>query len=443
MSEKYRPKLHFSPARGWMNDPNGMLHVDGTYHLFFQHDPDSTKHGPMHWGHASSTDLVNWQEHPIALYPDAEGTCFSGSAVETDAGELKLFYTAHQRDADGQDFQRQMLVHANRALDTFEREPSNPIVDNPGLVCFRDPKVVWDERSGRWIMVITHGQTIGFYASSDLVAWDHLSEFGEGQGKHGPGPWECPDLIRLVAPDGQAHWVLIVSIGADAMGPGTGVQYFIGYFDGQRFINANAPDCVLWLDSGRDNYATQTFFSRSGGAPIAMSWSGNGIYAQHTPTEAFRGVMTLPRALSLVETADGLRVAAHLPDSVAARFGEGLVDGVGRIVMRFDLPVGETEALTLFGEDEPQYIIRRTTEDLGTIRTIRGERPGMRKYEHDYEIPVPWSAGGLDVTLYIDRGFVEMAAASGQVWVTNLFYPDDPTIAPERSQYVAAETEKA
>ena len=144
-----------------MNDPNGMIRVDGVYHLFFQHDPDSTVQGPMHWGHAKSTDLVNWEELPVALYPTALGTCFSGSAIETADGALKLFYTAHQRP-DGRDFQTQCLVHADRALTTFTSEPANPVVKNPGLECFRDPKVIWHATTARWIMAVTLGQSIGF-----------------------------------------------------------------------------------------------------------------------------------------------------------------------------------------------------------------------------------------------------------------------------------------
>lgn len=125
-----------------MNDPNGLIKVDGAYHLFFQHDPNSITHGPMHWGHARSTDLVSWEELPVALYPTELGTCFSGSAVETADGQLKLFYTAHRR-IDDEDYQVQCLVHADRALSTYRHDERNPVLDNPGLPCFRDPKVIW------------------------------------------------------------------------------------------------------------------------------------------------------------------------------------------------------------------------------------------------------------------------------------------------------------
>lgn len=116
LPEPYRPRLHFSPRAGWINDPNGLIKIDGVWHIFFQHEPHATVHGPMHWGHASSPDLVRWTEHPVALFPDALGTCFSGSAVATPGGEVKLFYTAHRSAADGSDFQVQCIVHADRGL---------------------------------------------------------------------------------------------------------------------------------------------------------------------------------------------------------------------------------------------------------------------------------------------------------------------------------------
>ena len=162
-----------------MNDPNGLIKVDGVYHLFFQHDPGSINHGPMHWGHACSTDLVTWRELPVALYPNELGTCFSGTAVEGADGEIKLFYTAHRR-IDDQDYQVQCLVHADQSLTTFRFDAANPVLDNPGLVCFRDPKVLWHEASKRWVMAVTHGQSVGFYSSQEPIGWHFESSFGEG-----------------------------------------------------------------------------------------------------------------------------------------------------------------------------------------------------------------------------------------------------------------------
>lgn len=428
MTEKFRPNLHFSPRAGWMNDPNGMIRVDGVWHLFFQHDPDSTVHGPMHWGHAASTDLVHWEEQPIALYPNDLGTCFSGSAIETEEGAVKLLYTAHSRTSTGQDYQVQCLVHADRTLSKYENHAANPVVPNPGLTAFRDPKVIWHEASCKWIMLVTEGQSIGFYGSDDLERWTHLSSFGETHGRHSPGPWECPDMVPLTAPNGETVWVLIVGLNPGGYAPGSGTQYFIGKFDGTTFTNANPPETELWLDYGRDYYAAQTFFERGGtAAPVAIAWASNWLYAKQTQTAAFRGVMSLPRELRLQDTPDGLRLAARLPLSAEAGFANAALPGTSRTDVIADLAVGEEMAIVLFDEDQPHFIVRRDSKERGSIRTIRQPIAGMDHFGHDYTVDLPWPTNDvLDLTLFIDRGLVELSAAQGLVWITNLFYPASP-----------------
>jgi fructan beta-fructosidase len=427
VSEKFRPQFHFAPRAGWMNDPNGMIRVDGAYHLFFQHDPDSTLHGPMHWGHARSTDLVNWEELPVALYPTELGTCFSGSAIETSSGELKLFYTAHQR-LDDLDIQTQCLVHADRALATFTPEPANPVIDNPGIECFRDPKVIWHAATARWILAVTLGQSIGFYSSTDLIDWTFESAFGETDGRHSEGPWECPDLVAMRAPDGSEHWVLIVGIGTGAYGPGSGNQYFIGQFDGHRFVNANAPETELWLDYGRDFYAAQTFFDRPGAAPINMAWASNWLYARTTQTQAFRGVMSLPREMHLAATQDGLRVTQRIPEGVKRAFAAQTgPTGTYRQDIAIDLAVGQQAAIALFGEREPHFVVHRTSGVTAVVRTIRGDVAGMPDFAHDYAVDLAYPAEGtLALELYVDRGLVELGTGDGLVWITNLFFPEHP-----------------
>lgn len=432
MTEKFRPNLHFSPRIGWMNDPNGMIRVDGVWHLFFQHDPGSTRHGPMHWGHASSMDLVHWAEQPIALYPDAMGTCFSGSAIETANGDIKLFYTAHSRDAAGEDYQVQCLVHADRALAHFVPDPANPVVPNPGLTAFRDPKVIWHAPSQTWIMLVTEGQSIGFYGSTDLTGWQYLSSFGEHDGRHSDGPWECPDLVPLPAPSGGTVWVLIVGLNPGGYAAGSGTQYFVGQFDGTAFINANPPQTELWLDYGRDYYAAQTFFEGGGTTgPTAIAWASNWLYAGQTPTQAFRGVMSLPRELSVIETAAGLRVAARVPPSARLAFDEARRPGTLCFDLAADLREGDACDIVLFGESRPHFTLSRTGLRTGTIRTLRQDLPGLDQFGHDYEADLTWPAGGpLELSIFIDRGLVELGTADGLVWITNLFYPADPDTEP-------------
>jgi len=412
-----------------MNDPNGLIKIDGTYHLFFQHDPNSADHGPMHWGHATSTDLVTWMEHPVALHPNELGTCFSGSAIETADGDVKLFYTAHSVTSEGSDHQVQCLVHADRSLSHFALDEHNPIVRNPGLLAFRDPKVIWHPETERWIMLVTEGQSIGFYGSSDLVRWAHLSSFGEGHGRHSAGPWECPDMVPMAAPDGRTVWVLIVGLNPGGYAPGSGTQYFVGHFDGSRFINANPPQTELWLDYGRDYYAAQTFFDRDAGhgfAPVVMAWANNWLYAKQAPTKAFRGVMSLPRQLFVVETAQGLRVGMRHPDTV----GDFLKTQAGSNLLEYEanLAVGEELAIELFGESQPQFVVRREAADRGRIRSLRCEMAGLNGFEHDYSVEVDWPANEpLRLNAVVDRGLVELSTDDGLIWITNVFYPSNPS----------------
>lgn len=424
--EPYRPRLHFSPLHGWMNDPNGLIKVDGAYHLFFQHDPDSITHGPMHWGHARSTDLVSWEELPVALYPTELGTCFSGSAVETADGELKLIYTAHRR-IDDEDYQVQCLVHANRSLSTYRHDEKNPVLDNPGLPCFRDPKVIWHAPSQRWIMVVTHGQSIGFYSSPDLSEWTHESDFGVGHGRHSDGPWECPDLFPMTGPDGAEHWILLVGVGSGGFAAGSGTQYFVGQFNGRAFINGNRPGTTLWLDYGRDFYAAQTFFDREGADPIVLGWASNWQYARSTPTEAFRSVMSLPRTLSLVEARQGLRLTQSLPAAVSAALNASTEPGVYRRKMELPLAIGQSMDIALFAEHEPQFRITRTATDEATILVIRSQTPAMPAFGHNYGVPASFpKAGPLLLDIHVDRGVVELATGDGLIWITQLFYPHRP-----------------
>lgn len=428
MSEKYRPRLHFAPRVGWMNDPNGLVVVDGTYHLFFQHDPDSIRFGSMHWGHASSSDLVNWVESPVALHPNDLGACYSGSAIETEEGDIKLFYTSHRKTEDGRDFQTQCLVHADRGMTTFTAQFGNPVLDNPGLHVFRDPKVVWHAASGRWIMALTHGQAIAFYSSTDMIGWTFESEFGAQEGRHGAGVWECPDLLSMTGPDGQQYWVLLVSLSSDAYGPGSGTQYFIGQFDGHHFTNANPPQTELWFDYGRDFYAAQTFFDRTAENPISIAWVSNWTYAEQTPTESFRGLMSLPRELRLVETTSGLRLSQQIPARVQAAFAEqSPTSGTFHRSVVLQLTDGEVATIALFGESLPQFRLQRHGNETVRLETVRTAHPRIAGFSHSYtmEFVVP-PAEPIVIDLYVDRGLVEIGVDKGRMWLTNLFFPENP-----------------
>ncbi|OWV87630.1 hypothetical protein ATY78_03785 [Rhizobium sp. R635] len=413
-----------------------MICVDGVYHAFYQHDPNSIRHGPMHWGHASSRDLVNWIQHEVALFPDENGTCFSGCAVETEEGQIKLIYTSHRFDEAGRDFQQQSLVHADRSLSKFEKEPSNPVIKNSGLGCFRDPKVFWHGESGRWIMALAHGETvgqsIGFHSSVDLNNWTFESEFGNEDGRHGSGPWECPDLLPMVAPDGSKHWILVAGIGDEAYAPGSGTMYFIGQFDGKTFTNSNPRETELWLDYGRDYYAAQSFFGAHKDAPLSLAWSNNWKYSQQTPMEEFSGLMSLPRHLRLVETPDGLRLGSFVPDAVSGAFptidlssGQAQpASGTYHLEKTVSLAPGSQVALSLFSADRPQFTFLRDENGRTRIRQVRDAYGDMNEFAHDYDIEAG-DLGTFTLEVFVDNGLVELNLDK-IIWTTNVYYPDTP-----------------
>ena len=256
-TEPHRPQFHFSPEANWMNDPNGMVYHDGEYHLFYQYYPDSTVWGPMHWGHAVSADLVHWQHLPIALYPDSLGWIFSGSAVddknntsglgENGKGPLIAIFSYHNSPLEktGNDkFQYQGIAYSNDRGRSWTKYPGNPVVENPGIRDFRDPKVIWHEESQQWVMAVSALDHLRFYGSSNLIAWEFLSEFGKDQGSH-DGVWECPDLFPLKDEQGNIHWVLIENMNPGNPNGGSGTQYFIGDFDGTQFRVDPAFDQLL------------------------------------------------------------------------------------------------------------------------------------------------------------------------------------------------------
>jgi beta-fructofuranosidase/levanase/fructan beta-fructosidase len=256
--EPYRPQFHFSPDSMWMNDPNGMVYYEGEYHLFYQYHPHSNVWGPMHWGHAVSEDLVHWEHLPIALYPDDSlGTIFSGSAVvdwNNTSGlgtqgdpPLVAIFTLHdaQGEADNRnDFQTQGIAYSHDKGRTWTHYEGNPVIPNPGIRDFRDPKVFWHEESEAWVMVLAARDQIMIYRSPNLIDWTLASTFGEHIGNHG-GVWECPDLFELTAEDGTSRWMMIVSIGSGGPNMGSATQYFLGDFDGKTF--EVAPDFMKAL----------------------------------------------------------------------------------------------------------------------------------------------------------------------------------------------------
>lgn len=244
---RHRPAYHFSPAKNWLNDPNGLVLRKGVYHLFFQYNPLGNVWGNMSWGHATSTDLVHWDEQPVAIPFDANEVVYSGSVVVDKANSsglgtkknppLVAMYTSAYTAASGREgIQAQSLAYSTDDGQTWTKYAGNPVIDISSRE-FRDPKVFWYEPAKEWRMVavIANEHKVLIWRSADLKQWTRLSEFGPRNAIG--GIWECPDLFPL-AVDGDpdnVKWVMLVSLDPGAIAGGSGTPYFVGDFDGTTF----------------------------------------------------------------------------------------------------------------------------------------------------------------------------------------------------------------
>lgn len=456
--EEYRPAIHFTPEQAWMNDPNGLVFFEGEYHLFYQYHPGSTVWGPMHWGHAVSEDLVHWRHLPVALQPDRLGTIFSGSAV-VDSGDssgyfggkpgLVAIYTQH-----GEGGQKQSVAFSTDRGRTWTKYEGNPVIANPGLEDFRDPKVIFHASSERWVMTLACGDRVRFYSSPDLKTWSFESEFGASCGAHG-GVWECPDLFELPVAGREAFrvWVLKVDLGDGAPAGGSGGQYFTGKFDGRCFLNDNPPETTLWLEFGADFYAAQSWSDLPAGDPrrIWIAWMSNWRYANAVPTKTFRSAMTIPREVSLVEVPraglrlvqrpvrelDRLRRTSRRRDRVSTTEAGGPVDllaGLGSDGERrtFELlcvfvPSREKGASGLVirtgeaGETRIGYDAAKGTVFFD--RTRSGEDSFSAEFALRHETQYALTDGRLSLRLFIDRSSIELFADDGKLVFTELVFP--------------------
>ncbi len=301
----YRPAYHFTPPSNWMNDPNGLVYYKGEYHLFYQYNPGATVWGPMNWGHAVSTDLFNWQDLPIALTPDNLGTIFSGSAV-VDSTNTSGFKNGSESPlvsvfTENGTQQTQSIAYSNDKGRSWIKYVNNPVLVNPGIPNFRDPKVIWFPDQNKWIMVVTIGTSINFYSSVDLKNWNYESNFSLGILLQG-GVCECPDLFQLtVEGTNTKKWVLMTSVNADGPNGGTATEYFVGNFDGKTFTSNATTNS--WVDYGTDNYAGNTYndIPSTDGRRIFIAWMNNWNYAGVIPATTWRCSMTVPRVITLIQ----------------------------------------------------------------------------------------------------------------------------------------------
>ncbi|MEO8111434.1 MAG: glycoside hydrolase family 32 protein [Ginsengibacter sp.] len=452
-NEPYRPQVHFSPKTGWMNDPNGMVYFKGKYHLFYQYYPDSTVWGPMHWGHATSTDVVHWEQQPTALYPDSLGYIFSGSAVvdvNNTSGfgkdgkvPLVAIFTHHDpvgEKSGSNTFQNQSIAFSLDEGKTWTKYSGNPVLKNPGITDFRDPKVMWYEPGKKWMMTLATKDRITFFSSADLKNWKRESEFGNDLGAHG-GVWECPDLFTLNH-NGKKIWVLVVNINPGGPNKGSATQYFLGDFDGNKFI-PNSTE-TKWLDYGPDEYAGITW-SNTGDRKIFLGWMSNWLYANQVPTVKWRSAMTIPRELKIKE-ADGKMYVASEPVAELSKIQNDHVikenykvdhssdlhdlTNQFKVPCRINLQVKTIEDFTisLSNASGEKLLIGydKKTNQYFIDRTMAGKADFNKEFAAKHFAPRFSKSVSMDLSLVIDESSVELFADDGLSVMTEIFFPGKP-----------------
>lgn len=426
--EMYRPQIHFTPAKNWMNDPNGMVYVDGTYHLFYQYNPQGNGWGNMSWGHATSTDLFHWKEQAVALTRDELGDIFSGSAViDKDntagfgAGAMVAFYTSAS-DAG----QQQSMAYSTDGGKTFTRYVANPVIKNNDDRQ-RDPKVFWHADSKQWIMSLAKGWSKGieFFGSTDMKTWSKLSTFIVELPGRPNLQWECPDLLQF-----GDKWVLLVSVNPGGPILGSGMMYFVGDFDGKEF-KADALDYPLWLDYGMDNYAGVTW-SNTADRKIMIGWMNNWSYAGDVPCSPWRSAMTLPRELKL--TAFNGKPLLCCPvvneiDKIAGTWQNvgTTIDAKDAYQLRLTLQLDKNSTITLSNSQDEKYVID-INANARTLTAHRTAATGKTSFNGSFSIPsmqAPLNIEGETVTIdmFVDQSSVEILTKDGTMSMTNLVFP--------------------
>lgn len=461
-TERYRPQFHFTPRINWMNDPNGLVYYEGQYHLFYQYNPFGNRWGYMSWGHAVSDDMVHWEHRPVAIPygKEEEEGIFSGGALvdhnntsglgDGDRAPIIATYTSHYTREDGSTWQAQSLAYSNDGGVTFTKYEGNPVLefDDPD---FRDPNVMWDEQSERWVMVVVLStqHKAQFYASDNLIDWVFLSDFGpEGAAE---GIWECPDLFPL-AVDGDPNnikWVLHVDMNPGAIAGGSGSQYFVGEWNGTEFIpdESISGGEILWADYGTDFYAAISWdnIPEDDGRRLWLGWMNNWNYANEIPTYPWRSAQSIPRSVHL-ETIDGNIKVIQRPveelqslrenhisvENISVSAGtqslgdHGISGKAYEIVVELDPGDSDVVGFSLrSGADEETLVGYDAT--AGTVfvdRTNSGEDSFHEGFAQRNDAPVNLKDGKIKLHVFVDWSSVEVFVNDGEKVITNRIFPD-------------------
>jgi sucrose-6-phosphate hydrolase SacC (GH32 family) len=480
----YRPTVHFSPTSGFMNDPNGLIFDGARYHLYYQYDPFAPYAGRVHWGHATSTDMLHWQDQPIAIPETKDGEAYTGCAVMDMTNASGLFDPAPEGPAPGGPApdgkvqndkvqndkvrggmvaiytrasphkQAQYLAISRDNGQSFTEYAHNPILDI-GSNSFRDPQVLFHRPTNQWVMVIAKSRLhqIAFYASIDLIHWVHLSDFGPS-GLFGID-YECPNLIEIPLEGGGTRWVLFVSVNPGGPTGGSITQYFVGEFDGTRFI---PDDTVIGLtDFAKDAYALQVYSGMPDGKAVSIAWLGNWQYAQELPTQSWRGTMTVPRTMTLRRDFAGWIRLAQAPRVLESLRGPAIPFPATRLAAgssaQVPLPPGTALDLTMsvtvderphglplgdkgrtgrfvivFGNEQGESLTIGFDAFSGQLWLDRNDLRGFEQpfFTGQFSTTLDPDDRHFDIRIILDASTLEIFANGGLSVGTALIYPAGP-----------------
>lgn len=427
--EIHRPQFHFTSKRGWLNDPNGLLFYEGIYHLFYQHNPYGREWGNMHWGHATSTNLVQWQELPTVLYPDQMGTMFSGSGVVDwqNSSDLKqgsnepivCLYTAAGSYADPKAPFTQCLMFSQDGAQSWQKYENNPVIP-PIAKSTRDPAVIWHRGSQKWIMALYIGeknlakksdennQHFAIFRSKNLKEWEHLQDL------FFPGMGECGELFSLTLDEDvkQVRWIFWTADG----------NHLIGHFDGHEFI----PETEMLKSTYSAVYYEKSTGASFNGGYAAQTWSeippedGRCIQiawlAGDITDMPFNQQMTFPVELSLRSTDHGPRIHSWPIQEIELLYQETRVlRNIEAAQNPTILPTDQHDLLDMTFEIELDSIGEFELNLRGILLNYDSEKQKLTCCERSTKLKP--DAGKIYLRVLLDRASIEIYANYGLVYI--------------------------
>ena len=424
LEERYRPQFHFTPEKSWMNNPTGLVCVNGTYHLFYQQNPGDSIFGFTSWGHATSKDLVRWEHHPIAIrsesQPDKEiGFAWAGSAIvdernvtglKSGNNPLMLIFYSDQKIG-------QQLAYSNDEGLTWKKYDKNPVMANDDKNNGRDPKVFWHEAGNKYIMILSREPEEGlpgfsFYSSSNLLDWQYES--------HLPGFSGSPDMVQLpvIGKDSEKRWVLFDGDGS----------YCVGDFNGKIFL-PESP--IRKSDYGSNYHAAQTWsnISKEDERVIQIAWMKGGEY----PGMPFEGQMTFPCEIALISEGEDLKLIKkpvkeieHLhKKQVYSEENKNVIPGLNKNPVRGIkndcLHIKGTFVLNTINNFG--FMIRMNQDNIGT--EIRYDATKNTLNCQGMVANLPPEDGKIKLEILIDRTSIEVFANDGKAVFSCCFVPDE------------------